>query len=170
MCKGDYVHSVREIMSQWRSRTESRKVLAYTVLASCLYMLAAYQYDPGAMPLKHVDRILFWYIITITHGRSRGPQTPPSSPTGCSASASPSGHRRTVPGQHLFRPRRFDPGQVRDAAAGRGRTDPCQPGGPRSRALAAFVLSSPGSPPTGRFGRTDPTKARTAWSPQVNGS
>ncbi len=170
MCNGDYVHIVREIMSRSGPRTASRKVLVCAVIALCLCVLAARQvFDAGAMPLKQVDRILHWYIITITYGRSRGPQASPSSPTGRPASPPRSGHRRTISGQHLFRPRRFDPGQIRNAAAGRGRTDPCQPGGARSRALAALFLSSPGCPPAGRFGRIDPAKARTARSPQVNG-
>src|SRR5580658_1089333 len=170
MCKVDYIHIVKEIMSQAGARTASGAALDYCIAAVfCLFMLAACRSGAGAIPPKQVDFILFLYIITITYGRAQGSQTRPSPSTGCPASPPRSGHRRTVPGQQLFRPRRFDPGQIRDAAAGRGRTDPGQPGGARSRALAALFLSSPGSPTTGWVGRTDPAKARTARGPQDNG-
>src|ERR1039458_849239 len=119
MRKGNYIHSVKEIMSQARSRTVSGTALFCVIAVFCLYMLAVRRFDAGAMPLKHVDSILFRYIIAITYGHARGSQTPPSPPTGCPASPPPSGHRSTVPGQHLLRPWRFDPGQIRDAAAGR---------------------------------------------------
>ena len=119
---------------------------------------------------KQFDIFLFWHIIDITDERLQRCQTPPSPPTRGSAPSPRSSHRCTVPRQQFFRPRRLNPGQIRDAAPGRCRTGSGQPGSARSWTLAAFVLPSPSRLATKRSGGIDPAQARTARSPQVDRS
>jgi len=169
MCKADYVRCVRGIMSHGRRPgvPEPASLPVLKITFTCIF--AGYGFTVVMCP-KQFDILLFWYIILITDELSQGCQMPPSPPTGCAAPPPRSGHCRTLPGQQLLRCQRFDPGQIRDAATGRGRTDPGQPGRARSRTLPALVLSSSGSPPTKWSGGIDSAKARTARSPQAHRS
>src|SRR5438270_4664825 len=144
MCKADYVLSVKVIIST--SRRPRIPEAASLRIAHAFYAVLSSWRGSQAVSIhsKHIDLVLLWYIIDITYGLLQGRQrrqTQLSSATECPASRSLNRHGRTIPGQRLFRSRRFDPGQIRDATAGPGRTGPGQPGSARSRTLAALFLS-----------------------------
>src|SRR6266567_817363 len=170
MCKADYIQCVKVIMSTGARARAPWQASAHPPEIHLLCWSVQDEFASAAVRPKQVDIFLFWYIIYITDGLCQRCQTPPSPPTGRLAPPPRSGHCRTVPGQQFLRSRRFDPGQIRDAATGRGRTDPGQPGSARSRTLAALVLSSSGSHATKRSDGIDSAKTRTARRAQANGS
>src|SRR6266487_3417107 len=123
MCKADYIRFVKEIISNngWLWVPLPAALHLVEVIVAMKYISSGFWL--AALGSKQFDIILFWYIITITYGLFQRCQTPPAPPTGCSAPPPRIRHCRAVPGQQFLRSLRFNPGQVRDAATGRGRTD-----------------------------------------------
>src|SRR5258708_32954780 len=117
MCKADYVHCVKEIISIFGRARVPWQASPYSVEIDSQCWAMQDKCAPAALRPKHVAISLFWYIIYITDELCQRCQTSPSPPTGCLAPPPRSGLCRSVSGQQFLRSRRFDPGQIRDAAA-----------------------------------------------------
>jgi hypothetical protein len=159
MCKGNDALGVKEKMFRWIRLDE--------IMALSNLFNACNQRETRAE--KRLDGFLYENIIILT--RRRGPlcsKTATASPGG---GAEPEGrrrHERTISAERVLRSRRFDSGQVRDAApSGTGGT-----AGERSCSILwlfqAFVLSCTSRFRRGGLGGVAATKTRTTRRTQVD--
>jgi hypothetical protein len=71
MCKADYVHCVKEIMSiggqSWAREPTSPRIVERPIKR----VLARNEFRPATMRPKQSDVLVYWYIIVITDGLSQ---------------------------------------------------------------------------------------------------
>src|SRR5258708_4455046 len=110
MCKADYVHYVKEILSTDGRPRVPDPVSLQVVEVNSAVIFTECGFRSAAPRSKQFDIILFWYISIITYGLFQRCQAPPAPPTGCPAPPPRIRHCRTLPGQQFLRLQRFDPG------------------------------------------------------------
>lgn len=164
MCKGNSVHTVK------RKISSESAAFAYTFIA-VVFLATRFESLAALGTRKKLDNELYSYIIVFTasHGRSTTVQTIISSPDGFAESSSPGCPAREFSGQRVLRSGRFAAGQVRDAAARRGRPATGQPGSKGIWLLASVVLSGAGSLSRSWSRRAVATQTRAAVRAQADG-